>query len=65
MARAGWQTMFNGQTYYYHLESRASKRLLSLDAWRHARSYFRWLRKWGLSPSAEPIAVPPSRRRAA
>lgn len=54
MARAGWQAMYNGQTYCYHLERRASKRILSSDAWIHARSYMAWLRKWGFSPSAEP-----------
>jgi GT2 family glycosyltransferase len=63
MARAGWQTMFNGATYCYHLERRGSKNLLSADAWRHARSYLCWLRKWGFSPEA-PV-VPDAVRRAA
>lgn len=50
MARAGWDVMFNGGTYCYHYEQRASKKLSSPDAWRHLRSYVRWLRKWGLAP---------------
>jgi GT2 family glycosyltransferase len=58
MGRAGWDAMYNGQTYCYHLEIRASKRLLSADAWRHARSYLVWLRKWGFSPQATPAAQP-------
>jgi len=58
MARAGWQTMYNGETYCYHLERRASKRLLSVDAWKHARSYLLWLRKWGFSPIAASAAQP-------
>jgi GT2 family glycosyltransferase len=57
MAQAGWQAMYNGQTYCYHLEGRGSKRLLSADAWRHARSYYRWIRKWGFSPQATPRAA--------
>jgi N-acetylglucosaminyl-diphospho-decaprenol L-rhamnosyltransferase len=64
MARAGWQVMFNGGTYCYHLEQRASKKLLSADAWRHARSYLRWLRKWGFSPEAVPPRPAPRRRAA-
>jgi len=51
MAIAGWQVMYHGGTYCYHLEQRASRNLFSVDAWRHARSYLRWLRKWGFSPS--------------
>jgi hypothetical protein len=62
MARAGWSAMHNGQTYCYHLERRASKNLFSGDAWKHARSYCRWLRKWGFSPSRE--LVSPSRESA-
>jgi dTDP-4-dehydrorhamnose reductase len=50
MARAGWRVMFHGATYCYHYEQRASKRLLSRDAWQHLRSYARWLRKWGMRP---------------
>jgi GT2 family glycosyltransferase len=50
MARAGWKVMLNGQTYGHHLEERASRNILSVDARRHARSYLRWLRKWGLTP---------------
>jgi N-acetylglucosaminyl-diphospho-decaprenol L-rhamnosyltransferase len=64
MARAGWQVMHHGATSCWHLESRASKNLLSADAWTHLRAYLRWLRKWGPHPSP---AVPASfsRRRAA
>ncbi|MBN2475448.1 MAG: glycosyltransferase family 2 protein [Pirellulales bacterium] len=75
MARAGWRVMYNGATYCYHLEQRASKNLLSADARKHARSYLRWLLKWGFSPyravaeRREPAigkaADEPSRRRAA
>lgn len=50
MARAGWQVMFNGGTYCYHCEQRASKQFLSRDAVRHLRSYSRWLAKWGFDP---------------
>lgn len=50
MARAGWQVMLNGGTYAYHLEQRASQRLFTHDAWLHLKSYWRWLRKWGLDP---------------
>jgi GT2 family glycosyltransferase len=50
MAQAGWRVMFNGDTYCYHHEQRASRRLLSIDAWLHVRSYFRWLAKWGATP---------------
>jgi len=51
MWRAGWQVMFNGATRCFHYEQRASRRLLSQDAWRHGRAYLRWLSKWGLSPT--------------
>ena len=50
MARAGWQVMYHGATYCYHLEQRDSKRLFSPDARRHLRSYLRWLMKWGFRP---------------
>ncbi|MGA2034123.1 MAG: glycosyltransferase [Thermoguttaceae bacterium] len=49
MARSGWQVLYHGGTCCYHLERRASKRLLSADAWRHLCSYFYWLSKWGYS----------------
>ena len=49
VAQAGWQVMFHGGTYCYHHEQRASRRLFSADAWQHAMSYLRWLRKWGVS----------------
>jgi N-acetylglucosaminyl-diphospho-decaprenol L-rhamnosyltransferase len=51
MARAGWQVIYHGATSCYHIESRASKNLLSGDAWVHLRAYLRWVRKWGLHPS--------------
>ncbi len=49
-ALAGWRVVYYGETYGYHLEQRASKRLISRDAWLHLQSYLRWLRKWGLNP---------------
>lgn len=52
MAAAGWKVMFNGGTYGYHLEQRASKRLFSRDAWVHLKSYAYWLRKWGFDPAS-------------
>jgi GT2 family glycosyltransferase len=51
IARAGWQVMYNGQTFCYHVEQRASARLFSKNAFIHLRSYMRWLYKWGFSPS--------------
>jgi GT2 family glycosyltransferase len=64
MARRGWRVMMNGQTWGYHLEQRASRRLFSRDALVHLQSYARWLAKWGLNP---PRHVPSaqSQRRAA
>jgi GT2 family glycosyltransferase len=53
MARAGWQVMYHGAESCYHLESRASKKLLSADAWLHLRAYLRWLRRGGLHPAAD------------
>jgi N-acetylglucosaminyl-diphospho-decaprenol L-rhamnosyltransferase len=50
MGRAGWKVMYNGQTHGHHLEERSSRNILSVDARRHARSYLRWLRKWGMAP---------------
>jgi N-acetylglucosaminyl-diphospho-decaprenol L-rhamnosyltransferase len=64
MARAGWQAVYNGGTYCYHMETRGSKNLLSLDAWRHARSYVRWLQKWGFSPDRATPPTAPERRAA-
>lgn len=49
-AQRGWRIMFCGDTYAYHLEQRASRKLLSVDAFRHLVAYVRWLRKWGLDP---------------
>jgi N-acetylglucosaminyl-diphospho-decaprenol L-rhamnosyltransferase len=64
MARAGWDVMYHGAASCYHLERRASKNLLSADAWMHLRAYLRWLRKWGPHPSSA-IPLSPPRRRAA
>lgn len=64
MARAGWQVLYHGATYCYHLEHRGSRRLFSLDAWRHLRAYLRWHWKWGLRPSVAPLSTPPARRAA-
>jgi N-acetylglucosaminyl-diphospho-decaprenol L-rhamnosyltransferase len=59
MARAGWQVMYHGATSAYHIEQRASRKLLSTDAWRHLRSYLYWLSKWGYRSTAEvPYSVP-------
>jgi N-acetylglucosaminyl-diphospho-decaprenol L-rhamnosyltransferase len=63
MAQAGWLVMHNGSTSCYHLEQRNSKKMLSLDAWRHLVAYSRWIRKWGFVPS--PTAKPATPRRAA
>jgi len=51
MARAGWRVMYHGGTFCYHLEQRASRSFFSADARTHARSYLRWLRKWGFAPA--------------
>ena len=51
MARAGWQVMYHGAASCFHLESRASKKLFSADAWLHLRAYLRWLRRGGIHPS--------------
>ncbi len=51
MAAGGWSVLFNGGTFGYHHEQRASKRLFSKDAWLHLRSYVAWLRKWGFDPA--------------
>ncbi|MGW8258200.1 MAG: glycosyltransferase family 2 protein [Thermoguttaceae bacterium] len=61
MARAGWQVMYHGETYCYHIEQRASSKILSLDVQTHLRSYMRWLWKWGFTP--EQYVPPPSARR--
>jgi GT2 family glycosyltransferase len=47
IARAGWQVMYHGAASCYHLEQRASRKLLSSDAQQHLLAYLRWLRKWG------------------
>jgi len=53
MARAGWEVMYHGATSAYHIEQRASHKLLSTDAWKHLRSYLYWLNKWGYRTTAE------------
>ena len=63
MGLAGWQVMYHGATYCYHLEQRASARIFSVDACHHLRSYLRWMRKWGLAPHS--LATPPAAGRRA
>jgi len=63
MASSGWRVMFNGQTYCYHLEQRASRRWLSKDAMLHAMSYWKWLRKWGFHPGRHVADLPDETRR--
>jgi N-acetylglucosaminyl-diphospho-decaprenol L-rhamnosyltransferase len=46
MHRAGWEVMHHGATRCVHFEQRASRRLLSRDAARHALAYAKWLWKW-------------------
>jgi GT2 family glycosyltransferase len=53
MARAGWHVMYHGATSAYHIEQRASRKVLSIDAWKHLRSYLYWLGKWGYRATAE------------
>lgn len=64
MARSGWGVLFNGGTYGYHLEQRASRRLFSRDALSHLASYLRWLAKWGFDPRRH-LAAGRDLRRAA
>ena len=47
--KAGWQVWYFGGTSIIHMEQRASKRLLSKDAWLHVRSYAQWLAKYRTS----------------
>jgi choline dehydrogenase-like flavoprotein len=51
LARAGWSVMYHGDVSCCHLEQRASKNVFSADAWKHFRSYVRFLHKWGCRPS--------------
>lgn len=46
MHAAGWSVMHHGATRCVHFEQRASRRLLSRDALRHAWAYGKWLWKW-------------------
>jgi len=57
MARAGWQVMYHGAASCYHLEGRASKNPLSIDALRHLRAYARWIGKWGMNPERAAPAI--------
>jgi GT2 family glycosyltransferase len=63
MARAGWLVMYHGNASCFHLERRASKKLLSADAWEHFCSYLLFLRKWGFRPGRmiadAPLAAKP------
>jgi GT2 family glycosyltransferase len=63
MGLAGWRVMYHGATFCYHLEQRASARLLSADAYLHLRAYLRWIRKWGVAPRG--LAAPPAAGRRA
>lgn len=64
MARGGWRVLLNNQTRCTHLEQRASRRLLSRDAWLHLQSYARFLRKWGFDPARHILPTPQTRRAA-
>jgi N-acetylglucosaminyl-diphospho-decaprenol L-rhamnosyltransferase len=64
MARAGWNVMYHGGTYCYHLERRASRRIISTDALRHLRAYVRWHWKWGFSVRPAGHEPLPKRRAA-
>jgi hypothetical protein len=64
MARAGWKVLYHGGTYCYHLERRASRRLVSADALRHLRAYLRWHWKWGFRYRPTPEQPVPERRAA-
>ena len=67
MAQAGWHVMHHGATSAYHIEQRASRKLLSADAWMHLRACLHWLSKWGYRGYQAKTEVPPSlpRRQAA
>ncbi|MEN6450892.1 MAG: glycosyltransferase [Thermoguttaceae bacterium] len=62
MARAGWRVMYHGAASCVHLEGRASRNLCSADAWLHLRAYARWLRRWGLRPTAASLPLPAAPR---
>lgn len=46
MRQSGWSVMCHGKARCVHFEQRASRRLFSRDAARHAAAYLRWLWKW-------------------
>lgn len=62
MALAGWRVVYHGAASCYHLESRASKRLWSADAWLHVRAYARWLHRWGRHPKTAVLPTAMDRR---
>lgn len=64
MSQAGWRVMFNGGTWCYHFEQRASRRVFSTDGLQHLRSYVRWLQKWGFN-QAQNVPQRQTIRRAA
>jgi GT2 family glycosyltransferase len=43
IGRKGWKIIYYGQTYYFHLEQRASKKLFSKDALNIIKGYFRFI----------------------
>jgi N-acetylglucosaminyl-diphospho-decaprenol L-rhamnosyltransferase len=43
----GWKVLYNGETYYIHLEKRSSKKIISRDALMHIISWFRWIFRQG------------------
>jgi GT2 family glycosyltransferase len=45
MKQHNWKVLFNGASFYFHLEKRASKKLISKDAWYHFISWIRWIIK--------------------
>lgn len=45
MWEKNWKVMYCGEASCVHLEQKASKRLISKDAFYHLKSYFRFLRK--------------------
>jgi GT2 family glycosyltransferase len=58
--RAGWDVMHHGATRCVHFEQRASRKLFSREAARHAWAYLRWLWKWRGAEARKKI---PSRER--
>jgi N-acetylglucosaminyl-diphospho-decaprenol L-rhamnosyltransferase len=46
MNAAGYRVMLCGDTYCFHAEQRASKRVFSVDGRQHLQSYARWIWKY-------------------